>query len=215
MKICIISDTHSYHRKVIIPDCDLLIHAGDISFRGEPHIMMDFGDWLKELPIKHKVVIFGNHEVGMQVGHKRKDAIDIIDKAGAHYLEDSHVTLDGIKIYGSPWQPEFYNWEFNLPRGKALAMKWANIPDDVDVLVTHGPPDLILDEAPRGIASYQHVGCHDLMDRIGDLKQLKLHCFGHIHDAYGHKQIGPCHFVNASICTEAYQPTNKPIVVEI
>lgn len=215
MKICCISDTHSKHRQLDLPEADVLVHAGDITWRGEISIMEDFTGWLKELPIKHKIVIFGNHELGFQYGHKREPAIKLVQDAGATYLEDSGVTIDGVNFWGAPWQPWFHDWEFNLPRGERLAAKWALIPDNTNVLITHGPPFLIRDLAPRGVFDGESVGCKDLLARLQELPELKLHVFGHIHHGYGQSQVGPCTFVNASTCTEAYSPTNEPIVVEL
>lgn len=217
MRICIISDTHSYHRKINIPKCDLLIHCGDFSFKGELNIISDFCDWLGELPIEKRVIIAGNHELGLACEYKRPQILEMIEKSNSIYLEDSFTIIDGLKIYGSPYQPLYHNWEYNLPRGKALADKWAQIPDDTDILVTHGPPFGIGDEAPRGISSYENVGCKDLLNRIYELKNLKIHCYGHIHQGYYNipRRLGGIDFINAAICTESYKPTNKPIIIEL
>lgn len=215
MKICIISDTHSYHRDIIMPEADMLICAGDLSFRGEMNIIEDFSNWMKGLPYKHKITIFGNHETGTEYGKKRDPALRMIRDAGIHYLENSKVVINGLKIFGSPVTPTFFNWEYNVDRGAPIAKVWANIPDDTDILITHGPPLGILDEAPRGVMGYENVGCEDLLKRVLELKQLKAHCFGHIHNGYGLKTEHGIQFVNASICTENYKPTNLPIVIDI
>jgi Icc-related predicted phosphoesterase len=215
MKIIAISDTHSYHNKLVIPEGDVLIHAGDISWRGELPIIASFADWLKELPIKHKIVICGNHELGIQSGYKREQAIKLIKDSGAHYLEDNGVEIDGIHFWGSPATPWFHDWEWNYERGEVIAAVWKKIPENTNVLITHGPPYMILDEAPRGIMDVEHVGCEELTKRIESLPNLKAHIFGHIHHSYGTKQVGPCLFVNASSCTEAYKPINPPLVIEV
>jgi Icc-related predicted phosphoesterase len=215
MKICCISDTHSHHRKLTIPDADILVHAGDISWRGELPIIQDFANWLKEIPIKHKIVIFGNHEIGLERGPKRDPAIKMIKDSGAIYLEDSGITIDGINFWGSPIQPWFHDWEFNRQRGKDIDFHWKKIPDNTHVLITHGPPYMIRDLVPRGVFDHENVGCVDLLNRISDLKELKMHVFGHIHSGYGVTKIEQCSFVNASSCTESYAPSNAPIVVEI
>lgn len=215
MRIIAISDTHSYHNKLVIPDGDVLVHAGDITFRGEIPIMASFSDWLKDLPHKRKVVIFGNHELGFAYGPKRETAIQLVKDAGADYLENSGVTIDGVNFWGSPVQPWFHDWEWNYPRGPAIRAIWDKIPEDTNILITHGPPAYILDEAPRGVVETEHVGCQDLLNRISDLKNLKAHIFGHIHFGYGIKQIEQCTFVNASTCTEEYNATNPPIVIDI
>jgi hypothetical protein len=128
----------------------------------------------------------------------------------AHYLEDSGIEIAGVKFWGSPWQPEFYDWAFNLPRGQALADKWALIPDDIDVLITHGPPLGILDQVITG----DHVGCADLLEAVQLIKP-KVHIFGHIHEGYGRIEQNGTVFINASVCTARYRPINPPIVVEV
>jgi Icc-related predicted phosphoesterase len=215
MKICCISDTHSYHRQIKIPECDMLIHAGDITFKGELKVIEDFALWMKELPVKHKIVIHGNHEVGHERGPKREPGLKLLADAGLIYLQDSFVEIEGLKIYGSPDQPWFHNWEYNRQRGEEIAKKWAMIPVDTNILITHGPPYMIRDLAPRGLFDGENVGCVDLLNRISDLPNLKLHVFGHIHHSYGVTKIEQCSFVNASSCTESYTPSNAPIVVEI
>ncbi len=215
LRICCISDTHSHHRKLNIPECDMIIHAGDITWKGELDIIEDFALWMKDLPIKHKIVIHGNHELGHQSGPKRAPGLKMLADAGIIHLEDSGVDIEGFKIYGSPDQPWFHNWEYNRQRGKEIAAKWAMIPDDTNILVTHGPPFMIRDEAPRGVVSHENVGCVDLLNRIGDLDHLVLHVFGHIHHGYGVTKHDRCSFVNASSCTESYSPINPPIVIEL
>ena len=126
------------------------------------------------------------------------------------YLSDSGRTIDGVRVWGSPWQPWFYDWAFNLPRGAALAAKWALIPDGTDVLVTHGPPLGVLDTTLRG----EPVGCAALRGRVAQLRP-RLHLFGHIHEAYGVVDHDGTLFVNASNCTLAYEPDNAAIVVDL
>jgi len=143
-------------------------------------------------------------------------SIDMIDNAT--YLQDEEVVIDGIKFYGSPWQPEFMNWAFNLPRGEKLAEVWSHIPDDTDVLITHCPPygklDLVINEYSD--ENGEMVGCKDLAERIMSLKKLKLHVFGHIHCSHGECfDQNSVHYVNASICTEEYLADNRPIIVDI
>jgi Icc-related predicted phosphoesterase len=114
-----------------------------------------------------------------------------------------------VKIYGSPWQPEFYDWAFNLPRGKKLAEKWSKIPDGLDILITHGPAHKMVDHTIQGL----NVGCEDLFNRIMEV-QPKIHVCGHIHWAYGQKSFHGVEFLNASVLNERYQYENKPIVIE-
>jgi len=209
--VCTIS---TYENRLHIPDGDILIHAGDISASGGAEQIRKQIDWLASLPHKHKILVPGNHDWWFQDGKSANEkALFYCATKGVHCLVDRGVEIEGLKIWGAPWQPEFYNWAFNLPRGRALAERWALIPQDTQILVTHGPPYGILDEVPRG----EKVGCQDLLDKVVELgqKQLKLHVFGHIHYSYGSYHMGAVQYVNAAVCNESYRPVNPPIVVEI
>ena len=208
MKIVAISDTHGMHDKVNVPDGDLLIHAGDFCSYGTRQDLEDFCLWLKVLPHKYKIVVAGNHDRIAQENFAFTNGV--IDSAGAIYLEDDLAVINGIKIYGSPWTPIFMNWYFMSNRGADIAKKWAKIPFDTDVLVTHGPPYGIMDKV-----NHLSQGCEDLLCRIKEL-DLLAHVFGHIHEGYGHGQVSfsPM-MVNASICNDKYKPINKPIVFEV
>ena len=213
-RICCISDTHSYHRSIQIPECDILLHAGDADFRGELNIIDDFCEWMKELPAKQKVVIHGNHSVGHEYGHKREPGLKMLADAGIVYLQDSNVIIDGLKIHGSPYTPRFYDWEYNVDRDK-LGKHWELIPDDTDILLLHGPAYGILDEAPCGFGETEHVGCKSLLHHLERLKQLKLFAHGHIHHSYGRVLHNGVHIVNASSCNEVYKPVNPPIIIDL
>lgn len=219
MRIVCVSDSHTMGPKVLVPDGDLLIHAGDHTFTGTKNEIFDAFKWLASLPHKHKLAIAGNHDLMFENEPAR--ARGIIGLYNITYLEDRAVTIDGVKFYGSPWTPYFqgnpnYTWVFNLPRGDAGAARahWARIPDDVDVLITHGPPRGILDIAkPR---SDPRIGDVQLGDRVSNLQEnrLRLHVFGHIHGSYGQETHGATTFVNAAVNTEDYDPINAPIVID-
>jgi Icc-related predicted phosphoesterase len=220
MKLVLISDTHCRLRKVVIPDGDVLIHAGDLTFQGN---IQETSQELRELgryrdKFKTILLVEGNHD---WLGARNPGLMDqMCQDNGITLLRDSGITIDNINYYGSPWQPEFCNWSFNLPRGETLKNKWDLIPDDTQVLITHGPPMSILDPVERWNSKecgfdVEHVGCADLYNRIAQLKDLKLHIFGHIHAGYGQFKSDQTLFVNASICTEAYKPTNLPIIVDL
>jgi Icc-related predicted phosphoesterase len=208
VKIVCISDTHSLHSCINkFPDGDVLIHAGDCTNAGSIDDLKRFNKWLGSLPHRHKLCIAGNHDWCLQ--NRPAEAEKIL--TNATYLCDSSVTIDGVKFYGSPFQPEFCDWAFNLPRGgDELREKWAAIPRDTDVLITHGPPDKILDKVLEG----ERTGCALLLTEVQIVKP-RLHVFGHIHEGYGKVSSGDTRFVNASICTRAYAPTNRPIVVTL
>ena len=189
MKIVCISDTHARHHLSTVPDGDILVHAGDLTSHGDLEDVESFDRWLGTLPHRHKVVICGNHDFCFQNQADRARA----RITNAIYLEDTGCEIEGLTFYGSPWQPWYGGWAFNLPRGEALAEKWAMIPDRLDILITHGPPEGILDTTNRG----DRAGCRDLLLRVWEVKP-RLHVFGHIHEAAGRVEIEEMICVNAS-----------------
>lgn len=194
MKILAISDTHGLHRQLEnLPQADVLIHAGDMSMMGDFRQTQDFLNWMREQPFQHKILVAGNHDRGFEDDYH--EGYPSYDLSGIHYLMDSGIELDGIYFYGSPWQPEFMNMAFNLPRkGEELHQAWLKIPAQTQVLVTHTPPYKILDITHRGF----HAGCERLAERISQLPQLKAHIFGHIHESAGIMDDASPIFVNAS-----------------
>ena len=216
MRIVLLSDTHNKHRAIEVPDGDLLIHAGDSCGYGTTKEFIDFLGWFAKLPHKNKVAIAGNHDRCLE-NRTTRYLIQMMEDQGVNYLEDSSVTIDGVKFYGSPWQPAFCDWAFNLSRGKALKEKWDLIPPDTDVLITHGPPYGIGDKIDNTIGS---VGCEELLKAVERI-QPPLHVFGHIHEGYGihlAKWTLPARiktlFINTSNLNGSYHYTNKPVAVE-
>ena len=130
--------------------------------------------------------------------------------AGCHYLQDSSVTIDALRFYGSPYTPRFFDWAFNQDRGPISAARWSMIPPGTDVLITHGPPLRILDRNLGG----QDCGCADLLDAVQRVKP-RLHVFGHIHEAAGTVRRAGTAFVNASVLDRRYQLAHPPVVVEL
>jgi Icc-related predicted phosphoesterase len=210
MKIVCISDTHNCNEQISVPDGDILIHAGDATTAGNFEQIKEFGSWFGSLPHKHKIFIAGNHDWLFETNNSF--ARTLLDDS-ITYLQDSNVVIEGFKIYGSPWQPRFFDWAFNLNRGAELAKKWELIPADTDILITHGPPHGILDEVERQYWT-ENTGCEELLKRVEIIKP-RLHVFGHIHCGYGTKDEFGVKFVNASTCDEQYQPTQPPIVIEM
>ncbi|MCA9671312.1 MAG: metallophosphatase domain-containing protein [Myxococcales bacterium] len=191
VRLVAISDTHGAHDRVSVPDGDILVHAGDLTGLGELAELHRANDFLAAQPHAHKVVIAGNHDwCFVRQPDQARAAL-----SAARYLQDEAAEVCGLRFYGSPWQPWFLNWAFNLPRGPQLAARWAAIPDDTDVLITHGPPRGILD---RTFAE-AHAGCDALLARVTQIRPL-THIFGHIHEAAGVRVRGGTTFVNASAC---------------
>lgn len=215
MKIVCLSDTHNCNEQIDVPDGDILIHSGDATIRGTQIEVEDFLTWFSSLPHKYKIFVAGNHDWLYETNNRF--ARLLTSNFGIKYLQDSSINIEGLKIYGSPWQPRFYDWAFNLNRGNELAEKWQLIPADTDILITHGPPNGILDEVPRGEDWIENTGCEELIKKVEELSKnnLKLHIFGHIHCGYGQAERFGVKFINASNCDESYQPNNPPIVFEI
>lgn len=205
MRCVLISDTHL--RFVAVPPGDVLIHAGDATIEGTPKEFDKFFKWFGALPHPHKILIAGNHD---WLFEKKPELARSLVPPGVAYLQDELAIVNGLKIYGSPWQPEFMGWAFNLTRGWPLRKKWELVPTGIDILVTHGPPMGILDWSPFG---NEHAGCGDLRQELLRIKP-KLHVFGHIHHSYGQMAWNGTKFVNASICDEAYRATRLPILLD-
>jgi predicted phosphodiesterase len=219
MRITLISDTHTKHRNITpdLPGGDLLIHAGDIMNSGyDENDIWEFLQWFESQDqYKSQVFIAGNHDRLFENNFDKVKNI-LIEYPYISYLWDTALTYvneeanESCKLYGSPWQPEFYQWAFNLPRnGEDLKEKWFWIPKDTDILVTHGPPFGHCDEAPFG----GHVGCELLRERVDEFPP-KIHVFGHIHAGYGYKFHNGTHFFNASVLNERYNYENKPFTFD-
>lgn len=208
MKFVAISDTHCRHRSIKLPKADVIIHAGDLSNKGEKVEVVDFLDWFGELDYRHKIFIAGNHDFYFEREKKKK--IEDIIPGNVTYLNDSGVTINGINIWGSPVTPWFFNWAFNRERGKPIQKHWQMIPEDTDLLIVHGPPYGILDQ----VINERHVGCRDLLERLKVVKP-KVVVTGHVHESYGVMKQSGIKFINASILNESYELVNKPIVFEL
>jgi Icc-related predicted phosphoesterase len=206
MRIVAISDTHGLHENLVIPDGDILIHAGDLTREGSFSDVREMERLFAGLPHSHKLVIAGNHDFCFEQMPERCREI----MPSVTYLQDQAVKIGGLRFYGSPWTPWFHSWAFNLQRGFPIRKKWLAIPRDTDILITHGPPLGIGDLTLEG----EQTGCEDLREII-DLIQPRLHIFGHIHEGAGVYREGQTTFVNASSVNRSYQPVHAPIVIDL
>ncbi|XP_011503727.1 PREDICTED: metallophosphoesterase MPPED2 isoform X2 [Ceratosolen solmsi marchali] len=249
LRVVCMSDTHSMiqYIKFNIPNGDVFIHAGDFTKCGSLQEVIDFNNWIGNLPHKYKIVIAGNHELSFDPtfthpfsNHQSRnwhmitktsifDSIptlgipkDVLNEAiktnnikdkltNCIYLEDKEIIISGIKIYGTPWQPEFCKWAFNIPRGEPCLSKWDMIPDNTDILVTHTPPIGHGDLCCSGV----RAGCVELLNTVQNRVKPKYHVFGHIHEGYGVSSDGKIIFINASTCDLNYLPSNPPVVFDV
>jgi Icc-related predicted phosphoesterase len=210
LSICIISDTHSKHKHLgKLPEADIIIHCGDMTSVGRSHEIVNFMAWFSKLDqYKHKICIAGNHDWLFETN--KLIALEKIPE-NVIYLEDESVAIEGMKFYGTPVQKHFCNWAFNRSETK-LAQHWAAIPDDTDVLITHSPPYGILDLVPRNKSCEGSPSLYmEVMNRI----RPKIHCYGHIHESYGIKEMDGITFINASNLDGDYMCVNDPVIIEI
>lgn len=217
MKVIATSDCHgALHEVSSELEGNVLILAGDVLPNIHPNKMIDalkqeahlefLDDLVGKLSIKHTLMIAGNHDWLFQYNREAVKKLKNIT-----YLEDQEIIIDGVKFYGSPWQPFFLDWAFNLPRdGEEMERKWSLIPNDTQVLITHGPPYGILDKTPGN----EDVGCKLLLERVLEIKP-KIHVFGHIHNSYGRVEHNGTLYLNVSLMDEDYEVVNKPQKFEI
>lgn len=223
LRVVCISDTHSQHRRLSsLPRGDVLVHAGDLTLRGDESELVDFAHWYAEIEgFERKICIAGNHDLGLDV--ERCGALKLPSAKSAFlealqkdnrcvYLEDSGVDVRSISFWGSPWQPYYCDWCFNVARGEPCRAKWRAIPSNVDVLLTHGPPLGRADLCESGA----RAGCLDLLEEIQTRIRPKVNIFGHIHEAYKDlSSDGHTDFVNAASCDLNYDINHRPVVIDI
>ncbi len=218
-KICALSDTHGFHRKVKVPQCDVLIHAGDFTKHGNHiHDVLDFIRWMKEQPAKELILVPGNHD-----GFFETQRLPDYEKpSNLHILMHDWVELFGgrLKIFGSSWTPEFCNWYFAKSR-EQLIQDWrrdskmiVDMYGHPDILVCHGPPKGMLDDVVDGNKIIA-VGCEGLAEALPILKP-RLALFGHIHEAIGQQVIlGTTLCANVSVLDEQYRHVGRIFSIEI
>jgi Icc-related predicted phosphoesterase len=222
ISITLISDTHNKHTSISdhLPGGDLLIFAGDIMGSGYKYEeVSSFCEWMNSLDqYATKIFIAGNHDRIFETSpDEAKLIVDqypniryLQDESGFHFISSDPDR--SVSIYGSPWQPWFYNWAFNLHRNsEELKSKWDAIPEGTEILVTHGPAFGYLDTVEG--RRHENLGCELLVQRIKEIKP-KIHVCGHIHSGYGYVFDGETHFFNASVLDERYTYTQKPFVFD-
>lgn len=237
-KLLCLSDTHDFQQLMphdLPRGCDILVHAGDFTVRGTREEVTNFRVWMEELlkegVVQHVVCCAGNHELTFQPGYAKRDAVRkaqeatkqaLMDVERLFYLEDTACEIQGIRFFGTPWTSPVtkgkMDWAFQqLDTAAGLGEKWQAIPKDIDVLVSHQPPEGQCDEVeptpPK--KKLTHAGSTTLRDRVREVNPL-VHVFGHYHEGHGVSRMADRStvFVNAAICDEDYQPVKLPIVVE-
>lgn len=220
LTIAIVSDTHDQLDKLEIPVADVLIHCGDFCRRGLPSELPDFVKHFSALSHKYKLLVVGNHDYPFLSATHYAAARQLLDPRKITFLEDSAVEIQGVKFYGGKWRSRMLAPPAPVPKFRLpfLSRKtdgvdvnaWDAIPEDTDVLITHGPPHGILDVTPGG----SHIGCEILRKRVDKLIP-RVHCFGHVHHSYGTRQLDSTLFVNAASVDESYIPSHRPVLIRL
>jgi predicted phosphohydrolase len=206
LTIVCMSDTHELHRELDVPHGDILIHAGDLTmFSTSASAILDFNEWLGDLPHRWKILIPGNHEFFLEADPSRRRLV-----SNAIVLINEGVEVAGLGIWGSPVTP-LYGGAFGLNSPADRTRLYAEIPEDVDIIVTHGPPYGILDRSP---GTLHHAGCLQLLEAVTHLKP-RLHVFGHVHGAHGLVSTDDTLFVNAALLGPDGDLDASPIVLRM
>lgn len=212
MKLVCISDTHGDHDGLVLPEGDVLIHAGDLSAHGllaETHAFMK---WLGSQAFEHILCIAGNHDVFME--QQPLMALQFAQDHGVRLLNDSGCTIDGVNFWGSPITPRYMDWAFMRDPGKPIEDHWNLIPMNTDVLITHGPPYGIMDQVQRPDGSLVHTGCPSLLTRVRDVSPA-VHLFGHIHEGHGRTDQAGVTYFNVCTMDEHYRLAYSPVVINV
>lgn len=210
-----IADTHMAHEEVNVPPGDILVVAGDFT-SGNMNIqdVITFNAWLGKLPHKHKIVVAGNHDFICENNYLHMQQLF----TNAEYLDTEATTIEGIKFFGCPWTPDFNQWAFMYPRdGDKGGRIWRQVPEDTQVLVTHGPPagttlGKLPDHYDRG---GEDCGCKMLRARILELPKLQAAFCGHIHEGAGQEYVGNTLCINATVMDGAYTVCHHGKQIEI
>jgi len=210
MKVVAIGDTHGKHDDLDMPDGDLLIHTGDMSDYGDISDIDLFNYWLGTLDYKDIVVIAGNHDMVFE----KQPAAARAALTNAIYLQDTWTDIGGYIVYGTPWTPHFNDWAFNRKRGLELREVYDKIPEQTDILVSHGPAWRLGDWVKNRWGVYEHAGSKEMLRALVRVRP-KYHIFGHIHVAYGQYMAGDITCLNVSSINKYHEIANPPVVFEL
>lgn len=220
LDLVFISDTHQKHHQLQLPLGDILIHCGDYSNFGSRYEALNFLTWFEEQPFKHKIFISGNHDAFSYID---RTEFEKLIPSNIIYLNDSGCTVEGLNFWGSPITPTFLNWYWMENLGPNIKKHWDLIPNNTDVLITHGPPKNILDQAfdykktrsGKLKKILKNCGCPDLLEKIKEI-QPKIHVYGHIHENGGQKvTFNETLFVNAANLESFNKFLRNPIKISI
>jgi Icc-related predicted phosphoesterase len=209
MRIVATADIHGFLPEV--PPCDVLVVAGDLTPTSDHDVRFQarwldtaFREWLERVPAAHVVAVAGNHDFVFE------RAADSVPDLPWQYLNDTSCTIDGVRFWGSPWTPWFFDWAFNAPRDDAderfLTERYATCPADADVVVLHGPPAGFGDHTNRGA----DVGSTAALALLGRVRP-QVCVYGHIHEGRGAWELDGTDLANVSYVDSEYRPVDAPL----
>lgn len=219
-----VSDTHYAFDASLIPDGDVLLHAGDLMYRGTPDEWNERVESLAALPHKHKIFVPGNHDFYLE--HYEGVARAELRRAGVKLIGTSNpdITINNIKILGLPWVTGLQGWAYNREEAwveKYLERYFQHSYPSPQIVVSHAPPFNILDAIrPQQTAhrDQEHVGCLAYNKFIYGPNQHFMPRYwisGHIHESYGEENIGNTTFLNVAMCDRKYDQTNPAKVFDL
>jgi Icc-related predicted phosphoesterase len=223
LKIGAISDIHGNIINTI-EKCDIFVIAGDISplyiqFKMpamKEWMLNEFATWVKNIPADKVILVAGNHDAWLE----RVSEYDMFEVQKATnfkliYLKNeawTYKTDEGDwHFFGTPYCHQFGTWPF-MRDERTLETHFKEIPDVVDVIISHDPPYGIgnTDVIQEGFRYYtkqpKHLGNNELAKRLFNVDYKLLIC-GHIHSGC-HEIDDKC--VNVSLLNEEYEVWYDP-----
>lgn len=207
VSVTVVSDLHNRYKQLTLPDSDLLVICGDTTALGRFKEVLALNKWLGKIKDKFDqiLLIAGNHDYFFE----NRSNLEISKYlTNAKYLCNDFFEYKGKCIWGSPYTPIFLRWAFMMD-DKKLKRNWKQMPEELDLLITHGPAYGVLDRAQG-----KHLGDPHLYEAI-QLKKPRYHVCGHIHEGYGIETVANTIHVNASVLDGDYRLVNEPIRIEI
>lgn len=206
VKVVAMSDAHWNFPFINVPDCDIFMYCGDWSGAGTMNEHIKFCNWLNGINARYKLIVPGNHDMYC---YKYQDmAGSMLRGSNAILLIDKQVECLGINIYGTPWSPRFGDWGF-MRSEDDLFKYFKNIPRGTHFLLTHTPPNGILD-----LSGTVHIGSTSLVKALR-CNTVPYHFFGHNHTPGKFTNSSKTrNYFNVSVCDDDYKVVNEPKVME-
>lgn len=221
IRIVHISDTHNMHDGVSLPDGDVLVHSGDATTNGTELETRKFLKWLRSRPHAVKLFVPGNHDSYVE------EHPEIVGQYDIRMLWDERFDVAGIGFYGSPYRvvddarmtekrdPKKERWSAFRITETWAEHAWREIPDGIDVLITHIPPLGVLDRGAHSYLGYMKSwGSKALLDASRRAKP-RYHMFGHIHSQHGTLERDGITYMNGAICDGDGFASWKPLVIDV